>query len=398
MRMMLLKEAKSKVQQLEVNLKEAQEDLAETEYDKYISDQEKLLDDLQEEYEQLINERIDNIDSELGNIADAVNYNRQGILDKLEELSHDTELPLTRAMEDIWISAEPVASLNATVKDISGIITGTTSSVDGIIARLDELISIMHTKLDEEINNYDDGSYNSDNSNNYTPTPTPSYEEPANTYSEPDDSDSDGDNNYDDIFEYKHYYSQPLNIDTSVVDRLKYNDINAAWDKRADYYNALFGDEEYTGSDSQNIRMLDWLKEHGYAKGKKRGQYSSGLHPVGENGNEIMIDGVEGVLCEVGTEDTIFSNEMTRNLAELAKGYHPYNMPNVTTVLPSPIKSNATQLSNNIDNIEIVLPNVKNYPELKRELMNDRNFKKFMSETVVGQALGHNELAANKYK
>lgn len=48
-----------------------------------------------------------------------------------------------------------------------------------------------------------------------------------------------------------------------------------AWDKRADYYNALFGDEEYTGSDSQNIRMLDWLKEHGYAKGKKRGQYSS---------------------------------------------------------------------------------------------------------------------------
>lgn len=391
-------EAKSKVQQLEVNLKEAQEDLAETEYDKYISDQEKLLDDLQEEYEQLINERIDNIDSELGNIADAVNYNRQGILDKLEELSHDTELPLTRAMEDIWISAEPVASLNATVKDISSIITGTTSSVDGIIARLDELISIMHTKLDEEINNYDDGSYNSDNSNNYTPTPTPSYEEPANTYSEPDDSDSDGDNNYDDIFEYKHYYSQPLNIDTSVVDRLKYNDINAAWDKRADYYNALFGDEEYTGSDSQNIRMLDWLKEHGYAKGKKRGQYSSGLHPVGENGNEIMIDGVEGVLCEVGTEDTIFSNEMTRNLAELAKGYHPYNMPNVTTVLPSPIKSNATQLSNNIDNIEIVLPNVKNYPELKRELMNDRNFKKFMSETVVGQALGHNELAANKYK
>ena len=391
-------EAKSKVQQLEVNLKEAQEDLAETEYDKYISDQEKLLDDLQEEYEQLINERIDNIDSELGNIADAVNYNRQGILDKLEELSHDTELPLTRAMEDIWISAEPVASLNATVKDISGIITGTTSSVDGIIARLDELISIMHTKLDEEINKYDDGSYNSDNNNNYTPTPTPSYDEEPATYSEPDDSDSDSDGNYDDIFEYKHYYSQPLNIDTSVVDRLKYNDINAAWDKRADYYNALFGDEEYTGSDSQNIRMLDWLKEHGYAKGKKRGQYSSGLHPVGENGNEIMIDGVEGVLCEVGTEDTIFSNEMTRNLAELAKGYHLYNMPNVTTVLPSPIKSNATQLSNNIDNIEIVLPNVKNYPELKRELMNDRNFKKFMSETVVGQALGHNELAANKYK
>lgn len=391
-------EAKKQVQQIEVNLKDAQEDLAETEYDKYISDQEKLLDDLQTEYEDLINDRIDNIDKELGDVADAVNLNRDTIRSTLENLSQDTELPLTKAMRDVWNSATPVVDLNTTVQGIGSTVSGITLAINDIITRLNDLIAIMRGNLDSEINNYDDGSYNSDNSNNYTPTPTPSYEEPANTYSEPDDSDSDGDNNYDDIFEYKHYYSQPLNIDTSVVDRLKYNDINAAWDKRADYYNALFGDEEYTGSDSQNIRMLDWLKEHGYAKGKKRGQYSSGLHPVGENGNEIMIDGVEGVLCEVGTEDTIFSNEMTRNLAELAKGYHPYNMPNVTTVLPSPIKSNATQLSNNIDNIEIVLPNVKNYPELKRELMNDRNFKKFMSETVVGQALGHNELAANKYK
>lgn len=389
-------EAKSKVQQLEVNLKEAQEDLAETEYDKYISDQEKLLDDLQTEYEDLINDRIDNIDKELGDVADAVNLNRDTIRSTLENLSQDTELPLTKAMRDVWNSATPVVDLNTTVQGIGSTVSGITLAINDIITRLNDLIAIMRGNLDSEINKYDDGSYNSNN-NNYTPTPTPSYEEPENTYSEPDDSDSDGDNNYDDIFEYKHYYSQPLNIDTSVVDRLKYNDINAAWDKRADYYNALFGDEEYTGSDTQNIRMLDWLKEHGYAKGKKRGEYSSGLHPVGENGNEIMIDGVEGVLREVGTEDTIFTNEMTKNLAELAKCY-PYNMPNVTTVLPSPIKSNATQLSNNIDNIEIVLPNVKNYPELKRELMNDRNFKKFMSETVVGQALGHNELAANKYK
>lgn len=389
-------EAKSKVQQLEVDLKEAQEDLAETEYDKYISDQEKLLDDLQTEYEDLINDRIDNIDKELGDVADAVNLNRDTIRSTLENLSQDTELPLTKAMRDVWNSATPVVDLNTTVQGIGSTVSGITLAINDIITRLNDLIAIMRGNLDSEINKYDDGSYNSNN-NNYTPTPTPSYEEPENTYSEPDDSDSDGDNNYDDIFEYKHYYSQPLNIDTSVVDRLKYNDINAAWDKRADYYNALFGDEEYTGSDTQNIRMLDWLKEHGYAKGKKRGEYSSGLHPVGENGNEIMIDGVEGVLREVGTEDTIFTNEMTKNLAELAKCY-PYNMPNVTTVLPSPIKSNATQLSNNIDNIEIVLPNVKNYPELKRELMNDRNFKKFMSETVVGQALGHNELAANKYK
>ena len=388
-------EAKSKVQQLEVNLKEAQEDLAETEYDKYISDQEKLLDDLQTEYEDLINDRIDNIDKELGDVADAVNLNRDTIRSTLENLSQDTELPLTKAMRDVWNSATPVVDLNTTVQGIGSTVSGITLAINDIITRLNDLIAIMRGNLDSEINNYDDGSYNPDNS-----TPAPSYKsdpEPSYSYDESDDSDSGDDGNYDDLFVYKYYYPQPLDTEHSVVDRLKSNNIDASWDKRADYYNALFGDEEYTGSDSQNIRMLNWLKEHGYAKGKKRGQYSSGLHPVGENGNEIMIDGVEGVLREVGTEDTIFTNEMTKNLAELAKCY-PYNMPNVTTVLPSPIKSQTTQLSNNIDNIEIVLPNVKNYPELKRDLMNDHNFKKFMSETVVGQALGHNELAANKYK
>ena len=388
-------EAKSKVQQLEVNLKEAQEDLAETEYDKYISDQEKLLDDLQEEYEQLINERIDNIDSELGNIADAVNYNRQGILNKLEELSHDTELPLTRAMEDIWISAEPVASLNATVKDISGIITGTTSSVDGIIARLDELISIMHTKLDEEINNYDDGSYNPNNS---TPAPTPSYEsdpEPSYSYDESDDSDSGDDGNYDDLFVYKYYYPQPLDTEHSVVDRLKFNDIDASWDRRADYYAGIFGDDDYTGSDYQNIRMLDWLKEHGYAKGKRRGEYSTGYHLVGEEGNEFMI--TNGALREVGTEDTIFTADMAKNIADFSVDPTQYlssHMP-LPNVKPASIPNNVTS---NVDTIEISLPNVTNYAEFKTQLMNDRGFKSYMSEATLGVALGHNELAVNKYK
>lgn len=386
-------EAKKQVQQIEVNLKDAQEDLAETEYDKYISDQEKLLDDLQTEYEDLINDRIDNIDKELGDVADAVNLNRDTIRSTLENLSQDTELPLTKAMRDVWNSATPVVDLNTTVQGIGSTVSGITLAINDIITRLNDLIAIMRGNLDSEINNYDDGSYNPDNS-----TPAPSYEsdpEPSYSYNESDDSDSGDDGNYDDLFVYKYYYPQPLDTEHSVVDRLKSNDIDASWDRRADYYEGIFGDEDYTGSDYQNIRMLDWLKEHGYAKGKRRGEYSTGYHLVGEEGNEFMI--TNGALREVGTEDTIFTADMAKNIADFSVDPTQYlssHMP-LPNVKPASIPNNVTS---NVDTIEISLPNVTNYTEFKTQLMNDRGFKNYMSEATLGVALGHNELAANKYK
>lgn len=388
-------EAKSKVQQLEVNLKEAQEDLAETEYDKYISDQEKLLDDLQTEYEDLINDRIDNIDKELGYVADAVNLNRDTIRSTLENLSQDTELPLTKAMRDVWNSATPVVDLNTTVQGIGSTVSGITLAINDIITRLNDLIAIMRGNLDSEINNYDDGSYNPNNS---TPAPTPSYEpdpEPSYSYDESDDSDSGDDGNYDDLFVYKYYYPQPLDTEHSVVDRLKSNNIDASWDRRADYYEGIFGDDDYTGSDYQNIRMLDWLKEHGYAKGKRRGEYSTGYHLVGEEGNEFVI--TNGALREVGTEDTIFTADMAKNIADFSINPTQYlssHMP-LPNVKPSSIPNNVTS---NVDTIEISLPNVTNYTEFKTQLMNDRGFKSYVSEATLGVALGHNELAVNKYK
>lgn len=388
-------EAKKQVQQIEVNLKDAQEDLAETEYDKYISDQEKLLDDLQTEYEDLINDRIDNIDKELGDVADAVNLNRDTIRSTLENLSQDTELPLTKAMRDVWNSATPVVDLNTTVQGIGSTVSGITLAINDIITRLNDLIAIMRGNLDSEINNYDDGSYNPNNS---TPAPTPSYEpdpEPSYSYDESDDSDSGDDGNYDDLFVYKYYYPQPLDTEHSVVDRLKSNNIDASWDRRADYYAGIFGDEDYTGSDYQNIRMLDWLKEHGYAKGKKRGEYSTGYHLVGEEGNEFMI--TNGALREVGTEDTIFTADMAKNIADFSVDPTQYlssHMP-LPNVKPASIPNNVTS---NVDTIEISLPNVTNYAEFKTQLMNDRGFKNYMSEATLGVALGHNELAVNKYK
>ena len=387
-------EAMAKIQELTVSLKEAEDDLAESEYDKYIEDQEKLLDDLQTEYEEMINERIDNIDKELGDITKAVNGNADIIRKTLTELSRNTELPLTKAMVDIWTNATPVMDLDTTVSEIGTTVSGTTSAIDNLVTSINDLIAQMKSEMDAEIKSLDDGSYTSPDNSSSAPSDDSDY--PSNDYSYDSSSDSDNDRN-EDVFIYKYYYPQELNTDTSVVDRLKFNNIDAEFDRRSDYWDALFGDEEYTGSDEQNIRFLDWLKEHGYANGTRSA--TKGLHLFDENGlgSEVIIT-KEGALRQFSAGDNVFDAESTKNLWNLAQIDPSRLMPNLNlnTNIPDFVNRNVSQ-SVDVGGVNINLPNVKNYPEFKNELMRDKNFTNYMSEKLLGQALGHNELAANKY-
>ena len=95
-------EARSKIQKLEVSLKDAREDLQETEYDRYISEQKQLLDDLYAEYEETINSRLDNVDGLLSEIFDAVNGNAETIDSAIRETAAEFGYTLTASMAQLW--------------------------------------------------------------------------------------------------------------------------------------------------------------------------------------------------------------------------------------------------------------------------------------------------------
>lgn len=95
-------EARSKIQKLEVSLKDAREDLQETEYDRYISEQKQLLDDLYAEYEETINSRLDNVDGLLSEIFDAVNGNAGTIDSAIRETAAEFGYTLTASMAQLW--------------------------------------------------------------------------------------------------------------------------------------------------------------------------------------------------------------------------------------------------------------------------------------------------------
>lgn len=77
------------------------------------------------------------------------------------------------------------------------------------------------------------------------------------------ESSSDG---VDWIYEENYYPRDLLNIDQSVVDRLKWNNFASSFAARSQYYDQMGGEGQYYGTYDQNIFMLDYLKSHGLKK------------------------------------------------------------------------------------------------------------------------------------
>ena len=80
-------EARQKISQLTISLKDAEENLQETQYDKYISDQEDILDDLQDSYEKFIEEEIDNLDETVQNFIKSASEDASMINNTLETIA-----------------------------------------------------------------------------------------------------------------------------------------------------------------------------------------------------------------------------------------------------------------------------------------------------------------------
>lgn len=95
-------EAKAKIQEIIVNLRDAKDDLEETEFDHAISEQKKMLDDLYDQYEQLINERMDEQDILIQDLIDQANMNASDINVTLNEEADRVGYHISDSMENCW--------------------------------------------------------------------------------------------------------------------------------------------------------------------------------------------------------------------------------------------------------------------------------------------------------
>ena len=394
-------EGKKNIQQLKDQINSAKDDLKDTEYEKLISDTEKILDQLKDNTQEWLNQRLDQLDNLIQDIIDQSNDNASDIAETITSTAENYGYKLSESMASIWSTntgnitkvldnfSTSFIDSNSKIKDVCDNIN---SAVQGLLANSNaeaQRVADEIARQQAEQNASSDGGYSG--GNDYSDD-----DWSGNWDTGSDDNDSSGSDGVDWIYSKDYFDKNSLNIDTSIVDRLKLHDYDSSFAARSQYYDQMGGEGQYYATYDQNVWMLDWMKSHGYRKGTKSA--ISGLHIYGEDdpGSEVLVTKY-GVLRQFDSGDTVFNKDQVEKLWNLSKGITTPNMymDNLGAKLPD-ISNMSNNLSNKVDvqfgDVTLSLPNVQNYEDFMKQMVKDKRFVKAIQEGTLGQVLGRNSL------
>lgn len=394
-------EGKKNIQQLKDQINSAKDDLKDTEYEKLISDTEKILDQLKVNTQEWLNQRLDQLDNLIQDIIDQSNDNASDIAETITSTAENYGYKLSESMASIWSTntgnitkvldnfSTSFIDSNSKIKDVCDNIN---SAVQGLLANSNaeaQRVADEIARQQAEQNASSDGGYSG--GNDYSDD-----DWSGNWDTGSDDNDSSGSDGVDWIYSKDYFDKNSLNIDTSIVDRLKLHDYDSSFAARSQYYDQMGGEGQYYATYDQNVWMLDWMKSHGYRKGTKSA--ISGLHIYGEDdpGSEVLVTKY-GVLRQFDSGDTVFNKDQVEKLWNLSKGITTPNMymDNLGAKLPD-ISNMSNNLSNKVDvqfgDVTLSLPNVRNYEDFMKEAQKDPKFEKMIQNMTLGQTLGRNSL------
>ena len=394
-------EGKKNIQQLKDQINSAKDDLKDTEYEKLISDTEKILDQLKDNTQEWLDQRLDQLDNLIQDIIDQSNDNASDIAETITSTAENYGYKLSESMASIWSTntgnitkvldnfSTSFIDSNSKIKDVCDNIN---SAVQGLLANSNaeaQRVADEIARQQAEQNASSDGGYSG--GNDYS-----GDDWSGNWDTGSDDNDSSGSDGVDWIYSKDYFDKNSLNIDTSIVDRLKLHDYDSSFAARSQYYDQMGGEGQYYATYDQNVWMLDWMKSHGYRKGTKSA--ISGLHIYGEDdpGSEVLVTKY-GVLRQFDSGDTVFNKDQVEKLWNLSKGITTPNMymDNLGAKLPD-ISNMSNNLSNKVDvqfgDVTLSLPNVQNYEDFMKQMVKDKRFVKAIQEGTLGQVLGRNSL------
>lgn len=401
--------AQSKRQSINTQLQDAKDELQQTEMEKAMSDVEQILDNVQSELETWISKRLDNIDELIGQVIESSNTNAGSISDTITSTAESNGYKLSEAMASIWstntgnitnvlgdFSNKFVEGNNA----ITNVCNNINSAVQGLLANSNaeaQRVADEIARQQAEQNASSDGGYSG--GSDYS-----SDDWSSNWDTDPDDSGSSYSGDVDWIYEENYFPRDLLNIDQSVIDRLKYNDFDSSFGARSQYYEQMGGDGQYTGSYDQNVWMLDYLKNHGYKNGTKSA--TAGLHRTDEEGlgSEVIFSKKYGTLRKLDAGDMVFNKDQVEKLWNLSKGITTPNMymDNLGAKLPdiTPVSTNKSVdiggISVNVD--KVVTDNPEDFTrQLTNELAGNSKIQKILGEINSNQLLGRNSLSTSRY-
>lgn len=400
-------EGKKNIQQLKDQINTAKDDLKDTEYEKLISDTQAILDNLADTTKTWLDERLDSFDITMQEIIDQSNENASNISQTITDTAENYGYKLSESMSNIWSTnannitnginsvlgdfsnkfVEGNNAINKVCGDINAAVQGLLKNSNDEAQRVADEIARQQAEQNANTDGgYSDGGGSSgggdDWSDNWDNSDSGSS----------DDGGSDGVNW---IYEEDSYPKDLLDIENSIVDRLKYNSIASSFGARAGYYEQITGDSDYYGTAEQNIRLLNYLKNNGYCKGTKSA--TAGIHRTDEDGlgSEVIFSKKYGTLRKLDTGDMVFNKDQVEKLWNLSKGMPNMFVDNLGAKLPD-IPNISNNLANKVDvefgDVTLSLPNVKNYEDFMKQMVSDKRFLKAVQEGTLGQVLGRNSL------
>lgn len=412
-------EAMSKIQQIRTELEKAKEELAETEYEQYLSDTETMLEQLASDYETWMNERLDHSDALLNDIIGQINTQGSAIMDTLNSVSAEYGTVISDSITSIFHSESPFTSaltngFSNVTTGISGI-AGTTSAINELLKKVADITGTIASNTNAGSNTSKNPSENNNN-NVVTPAPAPSapvtkpvVQTSTNTNTSASTAPVSGRSLLDKLLidKYDSYPKSKLSINTSIVDRLKYNNKDSSWQARSIYWSRIFPEGgPYIGSASQNTRLLNYLKGNGYIEGTSQ-VGRSGYYWTQENGCEIILRRRDGaILTPLSKGDAVLNKNATKNFYDMFN--HPQLFKqqfdtgsNAFDTFPNylgSINDNRRQDVNVGDiHVTIDLPNVKNYSEFRNNLVRDKDFENSMCIMINNAMLGKSTIEKLKY-
>ena len=318
--------------------------------------------------------RLDNIDQVVSDVIININLEASSIRDTIVSEADSVGYDLTDTMNAIWSESGDIGTI---LSNYSGKFTTTMTTLQAAIDQIKNYVADLAGVSDKEADTNISSVNSSSTTKPSTPTPQPSQpQEPQ--------------NNSGDFFIHKKdtYWKDRLQTEISIVDRLKYHDYDSSFSARASYYSAMGFSGTYIGSASQNLQMINWMKNHGYASGSKRVP-TAGMFWTNENGPETIIRKSDGAILErLNSGDMVLNNKMRNNLWDFVNDPGKYLREDV---LPNIETSNMAPINNEVQ-MNFNLPNVTNSEQFLHELQNNPKVEKVIQEITIGQISGHGKL------
>lgn len=365
-------ETRSKIQSLNVSLKDAEKDLRESEYDKLISDTKDMLSDLQDNFDDVIQDVIDSLSENFKELLDGISKTSNSAVATIKGEMNGIGYTPTDEFKEILNGTNVVTTtqnLIDTIKDFqtkmteyANLLANSTSTTTGGQSVKDKIRSDGENTLSKAISDsnsklsYFKGLKNNakisrDEAKANRDSLKKQYEDYIKTHSKNSTKAKELKSKYDianskynelnksynvqnDIYKNMKKQNNALNylqkhLDVTDSSRDKLSDLNKAlYDK---YGQRILSDSEMKelakllgvkfDNKNKSGNLYKKLKEIGVPGFKvgSRNIPKDMLAVLGEEGNELHFSKEQGILKEVGQGDKIFTNEQAQNLWKLSQ-------------------------------------------------------------------------------